>query len=331
VFYQGKEDMVVYHNAQVVPNGYWKGEQALTGSVSGWYKNLAVGRHADGRLELFYIGSDEVVYRKAQRAPASWDWGDDAPMGTGKAKRLVVSTNADGRLEVFWVGTADHLYHQRQVAPDGAWSAQMPVRGFAARDLAVERNSDGRLDLFYTRPGHDLSLPDGLLYHTWQETPGGSFLRGTPALDGRARFIAVRQNADQRLELVYIGTNSHLYHNWQTAPSSGTWHGEEGLDGTNAVGCVDLRQNADGRLEVFYVADKPGFPFPRTGIRHNWQVTPNGTWAGEEELVEDSGEALSVGRNADGRLELFFVGSDSRVHHTWQTAPNSGWVDAAPL
>ena len=32
-----------------------------------------------------------------------------------------------------------------------------------------------------------------------------------------------------------------------------------------------------------------------------------------------------VTRNADGRLELFVVGDDTRVYQIWQTAPNNGW------
>jgi len=37
-------------------------------------------------------------------------------------------------------------------------------------------------------------------------------------------------------------------------------------------------------------------------------------------------EALfSVGRNQDGRLEVFARGTDLALHHIWQTAPNNGW------
>jgi len=30
-------------------------------------------------------------------------------------------------------------------------------------------------------------------------------------------------------------------------------------------------------------------------------------------------------RNADGRLEIFGVGTDNALWHIWQTAPNNGW------
>ncbi|VFJ12896.1 M12 family metallopeptidase [Candidatus Nitrosocosmicus franklandus] len=36
---------------------------------------------------------------------------------------------------------------------------------------------------------------------------------------------------------------------------------------------------------------------------------------------------ISVGRNKDGRLEIFARGTDNALWHTWQVAPNGGWVN----
>ena len=35
--------------------------------------------------------------------------------------------------------------------------------------------------------------------------------------------------------------------------------------------------------------------------------------------------SLRVGRNRDGRLEVFAIDTDDAIRHTWQTAPNNGW------
>jgi hypothetical protein len=35
---------------------------------------------------------------------------------------------------------------------------------------------------------------------------------------------------------------------------------------------------------------------------------------------------VAVGRNVDGRLELFARGTDGAIWHTWQKAPNDGWA-----
>ena len=58
-------------------------------------------------------------------------------------------------------------------------------------------------------------------------------------------------------------------------------------------------------------------------------MTPNGGWAnGWAELYSDSDNLrmLDVGRNADGRLEVFGVNSAGNIWHTWQVTPNGGWA-----
>ena len=42
-------------------------------------------------------------------------------------------------------------------------------------------------------------------------------------------------------------------------------------------------------------------------------------------------DKLTVGRNADGRLEVFARGADGGIWHKWQTAPNNGWSGWASL
>ena len=34
---------------------------------------------------------------------------------------------------------------------------------------------------------------------------------------------------------------------------------------------------------------------------------------------------IAVGRNADGRMEVFVRGTDNALWHKWQTTPNGGW------
>jgi hypothetical protein len=65
-------------------------------------------------------------------------------------------------------------------------------------------------------------------------------------------------------------------------------------------------------------------------LYHRWQTTWNNNrwdwfrnWVplGKEQWSLSSNPA--VGRNTDGRLEIFMVGKDGRFYHKWQTAPNS--------
>jgi hypothetical protein len=39
-------------------------------------------------------------------------------------------------------------------------------------------------------------------------------------------------------------------------------------------------------------------------------------------LKHNSAKQICVGQNQDGRLEIFYVGTNDRIYHNWQTTPN---------
>lgn len=86
---------------------------------------------------------------------------------------------------------------------------------------------------------------------------------------------------------------------------------------------ISIGQNRDGRLEVFYVA-KDG------SLRHDWQRSPNGLWAGEETLAREAVH-VATAVNADGRLEVFYVTPDGDLRHDWQKEAGSAWTGAQSL
>jgi hypothetical protein len=82
-------------------------------------------------------------------------------------------------------------------------------------------------------------------------------------------------------------------------------------------------RNADGRLEIFAVGED-------NALWQKWQVAPNDGWSEWKTLGAPARDAsltdqFTVGRNQDGRQEVFAVGSDGNVWQIWQTAPNGGW------
>jgi hypothetical protein len=169
-----------------------------------------------------------------------------------------------------------------------------------------------------TRIGRYQAKEDAMAWTGWT-------LRGGP-LDGG--IPSVGRNADGRLEVFSDGegqNGTELWHIWQTAPMGG-WSAWESLGTPPAefMGFVAASANADGRLEVFA---RIGLMSSGT-IWHIWQTAPNGGWSAWDNLGAPSyglpAHFLSVGRNADGRLEVFVV-NDAGLSHIWQTAPNGGW------
>jgi hypothetical protein len=84
-------------------------------------------------------------------------------------------------------------------------------------------------------------------------------------------------------------------------------------------------KNADGRLEIFGVGDD-------NALWQKWQVAPNSGWSNWKSLGAPARDIsltdrFTVGKNQDGRQEVFVVGGDGNVWQIWQTAPNGGWSD----
>lgn len=287
---------VVWHIWQnPTPAMGWSGWDVL-GSPPGGVapRFLAVGRNADGRLELFVLGTSGDLWHIWQMsAGAGWSGWDS--LGAPPGVLLIsfsVGENADGRLEAVAVGTDSAVWHISQTAPNSGWSAWaslgVPGAGVTPQVPVVGRNADGRLEAF-------LTANPTALWHIWQSTPGGSWSGwdsfGAPP---GAAFIdapAVGQNADGRLEAFVFEVGAGLWHIWQTSPNNG-WSGWDSLGGQFGGG-FDVGRNADGRLELFA---EPGVPPTPASLWHRWQVSPNNGWSADEdwELTGPAAPALQL-------------------------------------
>lgn len=84
----------------------------------GFAKALAVGANQDGRLEVFYIGTNDALYDNWQRAPNDgWNGAEvigDVNPGTplpAQDLAVVFSGRLEGILDVFYIGFDDSLHH----------------------------------------------------------------------------------------------------------------------------------------------------------------------------------------------------------------------------
>jgi hypothetical protein len=185
----------------------------------------------------------------------------------------------------------------------------------ATSTVQAVANFDGTLEVFFTDA-------ENVLYHQKQVKPGAGWTARTPlgTADNKALKIAVGENIDHRLEVFYIGTDNGLYHIWQV--EGGGWSSQFYLGSDNDSGKeIAVGQNADQHLEVFYTGTNDR-------LYHTWQLRPGGGtgWSGEYNLgsSNDYGLKLAVGKNSDKLLEVFYVGTNSRIYHNWQVA-SGGW------
>src|SRR5262245_62051274 len=84
------------------------------------------------------------------------------------------------------------------------------------------------------------------------------------------------------------------------------------------------QRNQDGRLEVFAVGRGEVFNISQVSAKGAWRDG----WRSKGRPSSHVGiKSHVVGKNADGRLEIFALGDDNALWQKWQVAPNSGWVD----
>ena len=284
------------------PGAAWAG---LGGVLT---SDIAAGRNADGRLEVFVRGTDNGLYHIWQTT-AGGGWSGWAGLGGGLSGDPAVARNADGRLEVFVAGGGGQPNHIWQVTAGGGWSGWAGMGGAITSPPAVGLNADGRLEVF-------VRGTDSQLYHNWQVTAGGGWsgwMSRGGMLTGNPLVI---RNADGRLEVFAAGAGGQPYHIWQVTPGGG-WSGWAGMGGaiTSDWGAAI---NHDGRLEVFARGTD-------NALYHNWQVRAGGGWSGWASLGGILTSAPSLCVNPDGRLEAFARGTDMALYHIWQTTAGGGW------
>lgn len=244
----------------------------------------------------------------------------------GVATQLTAAANADGHLEVFYTDTAAVLKHNWQTAPDSLlWNGEESF-GVAAKQFAVGVTADGRLELFFIDP-------DNALRHAWQDSPvsspGGQSWTFDPNPLSHQQIFSVTVGADAlgRLQIFYSADDHTLYLNRQKKPASAddpgslnSWAGETGFWNETAKGQLALAVNFDKRLELFLLGTD-------SRIYHAWQIAPSTsltdsvleTWSRTSQLWNQEAKSFTVGTNADGRLELFYVGANGGLDHDWQT------------
>jgi hypothetical protein len=291
-------------------NGPWV-QDWLNKSEAGLYGNAPVfpGRRAAFYILAAYPGHDPQrvwttdPHHPRPDGPCGWQW--------------------EGTHSEFGIGVDRGWYQDWFAGPHGAENHWVSMGGSFHHEPVVAQNLDGRLEVFILGDdGHlfDLaqSAPNGGWWSSWVDL--GPFPPGGPAGN-----LAVARNLDGRLELFLRGSDKKIYHRWQQGPGGALTHNWTSLGGSFQHDPVVAR-NRGGRLELFVLGDG-GHLFELA------QNAPNGTWRSSWADLGpapngDAAGKLAVGRNLDGRLELFVRGSDNEIYHRWQQAAGGALVPA---
>lgn len=277
-------------------------------------QNPAVGRNADGRLEVFAIGPNgseiDNLWQRTDGSWSNWNEGSSGPFGPGSAGAApTVVRNADGRLEVFALGpNGGNIANRWQTQPNCCWSQWDGNFGPTAAGSAPvgALNQDGRMELFALSPG------GRTIVHKWQQQAGSNW-SGWEKIGDAAGSIPAIANGGGRLTAVVLGPGSqNIAAITQTAPNSafGAWNGDFGP--TPAGGPPVLVQSPDGTLDLFVVN-----PYGN-GISHRYQ-RPGQAWSAWDAQFADGAagtfvQSVSAVVTGNGTIDVFASGPGRGVN-----------------
>lgn len=279
---------------------------------SGWSplgQNLAsapaAARNNDGKLEVFFRGSDNQMYHSKQVFPGNEAWDPLTNLEWGHVGNPVSIADSQNKLWLFVRGTNGVLFYKyQQGAPGGEWSRWFSFVGAIQGDPAVVL-FDNRLHVFVrgTSPGN-------ALYYKAQMSEGSDSWSGWVALGGvlAANPAAVSFGPEGRLEVFVRGSDGGIhYRSW-----SGAWSGWGRL-GT-LVGSSDPAVASNGSV-IEVVA--------RGSDERLWRITRSfgQGWTGLSWINlggPANASAPTLAANHDGRMEIFLLGTDGNVYHNYQ-------------
>lgn len=141
-------------------------------------------------------------------------------------------------------------------------------------------------------------------------------------------IIAIITNADGRLEVFALGNmglGNELLHKHQNMPGDSNWSGWDRvgtIKGWSPRRRPAVALNPDGTLEAFMIAND-------NTLYHTWQTKQSfpafQDWVsfGTTQWPLTSNPAL--GRNLDGRLNLFLTAFNGVTYHQWQISNVDSW------
>lgn len=271
---------------------------------------LAAERNADGRLNLFAIGGDGVLYGRYQTAiGGGWNpdgWGS---FGGGYINQVVTARNADGRIEVFVRNIWGNVFVRHQVAPNGGWNPEgwISLGGDGLTSIAAATRPDGRLEV--------VAITDnGRLYHRVQLAPNGGWDADWSLVGGSSLLSVQLVRGPFGLNAIALDANTGANVEEAHADAAGTWSGFSPIGQTHMAKIV-VGTMRDGGLDILGLPQSSAslaYHLPQQAGTHAWSATfVRTSWP--QQL-----EQLAVASDANANMLVFARGSDGVVYDAIQ-------------
>ena len=296
------------HFKDITSQGGGAGGGSGSGQATYAPSYLSSATNADGRIEVFAVGTDNKIYSDTQSSPNTDTWAGWNTIPAG-AKSVTATTESDGRIAIFYVGGDNALYYRTQSSVNTeSWSAEHRIQSGLGGPVAATRNADGRIALIAVGTNNKIevemqSAPNTDSWTAWYELPAG------------AHSITATVNTDGRIEILYVGGDGAIWYRTQTTPSSDSWSAEERIP-SGLAGPVSSTSEVDGRIALFAdgtdnKVDPDIQTAPSTDAWNGWYTLPAGA------------HSITATVNADGRIEVLYIGGDGALYSPRSSSPNT--------
>lgn len=286
----------------------------LLGTTANKGLQIAVAAFADGRLDVYMIGLNHVIWHMWQDTALTWhSW---TQVGDRRADQIAVARLPNGTAELLMAeSTTQNLWHIN-IPAGGVTSGpflQVGNNTHKAKHVAIAPLSTGMLDFYM------VGL-DNAIWHSIGATNTWVRIGTLFACGSCMQPMVVTRRPDDSSEVVILDSSNNLWHDWLDA-SGGDHQFQRIGDATNKGLQLAVAPFPDGRLDV-YMIGLDARPW------HMWQTigsssgSPGGTWkvnpgANFYPIGSDAVTAIAPVRLFDGHADVFVVRQvDGFLYHT---------------
>lgn len=327
----------LYHNWQTAPNGTWGGWYEFGNPDKAPIARLACAANSDGRLAL--VAADEegrVWYADQVAVNQGWSPWVHVP-GVTQVTAVGIGLQSNGFLMLF--ASANGVLNVTAQTPGRTWTGWKaiapPKPGVAVTEIAVAANQDGRLEAAVIFDDNSIASTSQTGTGGWTAWPNLTPVDDTDFLNG----VAMAPQEAGWLTMFITGSNGNLYYRYQAVtpfslhywpPFMYIWTQFAEIEKPAGVDIrpLALAHSGDGRLQAFGVGSDGAL----------WRVAQAAInvpkWDPWVRMGAEQGKTMAgrpaIGRNADGRLEVFVITSDGTVATCSETEVTSrkAWFEA---
>jgi hypothetical protein len=291
MFYIEPDKEVVYRTQTKPNSNEWSNKKSLE-----IYANqIKLGKHADGRVEVFAIGIlAYVVSHITQTKPNTDEWGKEKMLKGVYARQIELVSNSDDSLLMVFIKPGKEIAYIRQTKPNSQeWTSKKDLDSYA-NQIAVVKHMDGRLQIAIVG-----TMASVMSYQTQLEPSGDDWSKEKDLKGVYGNQVEFAMNADGKLALFYIKPDKEVAYLTETSSSENPWSKAHSLEAY--ANLIELGNNQNGDIELLMVGTFGNV------LTHMTQTKASTNQWSKEKYMKGYATQMCLFDNSNGHLSLAYI------------------------